>query len=111
MTGESDKKESVIIIHLDREVDEQLMNEMIKSVISFMNIRWPINEQWKIPSWQLKRKTMAETKVFPCTCESKFQDKEYGRGRRLFNLRDNNKHAGEATCTVCGSKISNALKK
>lgn len=50
MTGESDKKESVIIIHLDREVDEQLMNEMIKSVIAFMNIRWPINEQWKIPS-------------------------------------------------------------
>ena len=50
MTGESDKKESVIIIHLDREVDEQLMNEMIKSVIAFMNVRWPTNEQWKIPS-------------------------------------------------------------
>ena len=50
MTGESDKKESVIIIHLDREVDEQLMNEMIKSVISFMNIRWPIDKEWKIPS-------------------------------------------------------------
>lgn len=54
---------------------------------------------------------MAEAKVFPCTCESEFQDKIYGKGKRLFNLRDNNKHAGEATCTVCGSKISNAPKK
>ena len=54
---------------------------------------------------------MAETKVFPCTCESKFQDEAYGKGKRLFNLRDDKKHAGEATCTVCGSKISNVSKK
>lgn len=50
MSGEANKKESVIIIHLDREVDEQLMNEMIKSVIAFMDVRWPVNQPWKIPS-------------------------------------------------------------
>lgn len=54
---------------------------------------------------------MAEAKVFPCTCENKFQDKIYGNGKRLFNIRDDKKHAGEATCTVCGSKISSIPKK
>lgn len=54
---------------------------------------------------------MANTKVMKCSCQSEFQDKEYGKGNRLFNLRDDKKHAGEATCTVCGSKIGNVAKK
>ena len=54
---------------------------------------------------------MAATKVMRCTCESEFQDKEYGKGMRLFNLRDDKKHAGEAFCTVCGNKISGVTKK
>lgn len=50
---------------------------------------------------------MAEQKngtiVAPCTCESKFQDAEYGKGKRLFNL----KQAGErATCTICSKEIT-----
>ena len=54
---------------------------------------------------------MALTKVLPCSCQSEFQDKTYGKGMRLFNLRDDKKHPGEAFCTVCGNKISNASKK
>ena len=54
---------------------------------------------------------MAATKVMKCTCKSDFQDKEYGKGMRLFNLRDDKKHAGEATCTVCGAKVSGIAKK
>lgn len=47
---------------------------------------------------------MATTKVMQCTCNSEFQDKTYGKGMRLFNLRDEKKHPNEATCTVCGAK-------
>lgn len=47
---------------------------------------------------------MAVTKVAKCNCEHKFQDETYGKGMRLFNLRDQQKHKGEATCTVCGTK-------
>lgn len=54
---------------------------------------------------------MALTTVLPCTCESEFQDKVYGKGKRLFNLRDRQKHKGEATCTVCGAKVSNVPEK
>lgn len=54
---------------------------------------------------------MAETTVMKCTCESEFQDKTYGKGNRLFNMRDSKKHPGEAYCTVCGNKITNATKR
>ncbi len=50
---------------------------------------------------------MAATKVMQCSCKSDFQDELYGKGMRLFNLRDEKKHPGEATCTVCGAKKSN----
>ena len=50
---------------------------------------------------------MAATKVMQCSCKSDFQDNLYGKGMRLFNLRDEKKHPGEATCTVCGTKKSN----
>lgn len=39
--------------------------------------------------------------VSNCTCNSEFQDKQYGKGRRLFNLSEK---GNEAKCTVCGSK-------
>ena len=50
MTGEVKKKESVIVIHLDRVVSEDILNAMIDSVIAFMNVRWPIDQEWKLPS-------------------------------------------------------------
>jgi hypothetical protein len=36
--------------------------------------------------------------ILPCTCVNKFQDKEYGTGKRAFNecLKD------KWRCTVCG---------
>lgn len=40
------------------------------------------------------------TEVRPCNCRSAFQDKRYGVGRRLHNLRPQT----GATCTVCGTK-------
>jgi len=35
-----------------------------------------------------------------CTCESPFQDKRYGKHKRVHNIGKDNKHQ---TCTVCGS--------
>ena len=49
-SGEANKKESAIIIHLDRVVSDEILDAMIKSIISFMDVRWPINQEWKLPS-------------------------------------------------------------
>lgn len=54
---------------------------------------------------------MADNKIAKCNCASEFQDEQYGKGNRLFNLRDQKKHPGEATCTVCGNKISVGIKQ
>lgn len=35
----------------------------------------------------------------PCKCISEFQDKLYGKGRRLHNLT-----IARSCCTVCGNK-------
>ena len=40
---------------------------------------------------------MAEIKK--CTCESKFQDAMYGKGNRVYNLREG---STKGSCTVCG---------
>ena len=44
---------------------------------------------------------MAGTTIKRCTCESAFQDQLYGKGNRLYNLREDGKRG---TCTVCGKK-------
>lgn len=49
---------------------------------------------------------MAETKIMSCNCKSEFQDSIYGKGKRLFNMKDPRKNKDEATCTVCGTKKS-----
>lgn len=38
-------------------------------------------------------------KIMRCTCENKFQDAKYGKGKRVHNLDADGK---EACCTVCG---------
>lgn len=38
------------------------------------------------------------TTVVSCTCKSEFQDKEYGKGKRLANIGKT-----KNTCTVCGA--------
>lgn len=58
-----------------------------------------------------KKLSIMDVAVMKCSCESKFQDETYGKGNRLFNLRDQKKHPGEASCTVCGTKTSNANKR
>lgn len=45
---------------------------------------------------------MAEgTKVLPCTCQSAYQDKRYGAGKRLHNAKEPKKTSTEWRCTVC----------
>lgn len=39
--------------------------------------------------------------IMTCTCVHPFQDKEYGRGKRLFNEGIKDKWR----CTVCGREI------
>lgn len=47
------------------------------------------------------------TKILPCSCEHEFQDKRYGKKKRLHNKANGNSVAGNSdawTCTVCGKK-------
>ena len=42
--------------------------------------------------------------VKPCTCQSEFQDKTYGKGMRVHSEK---KEGREAKCTICGKVKSN----
>ena len=48
-----------------------------------------------------KKNINMATVMKQCNCESKFQDELYGKGVRVYNLREG-KANGKATCTVCG---------
>lgn len=41
------------------------------------------------------------TVILECTCVQTYQDKLYGRGKRVHNLK---KTGAEANCTGCGTK-------
>ena len=45
------------------------------------------------------------TSVFACSCEHSYQDKNYGKGKRLCNSLAN----GQYKCTVC-SKVHGSPK-
>ena len=47
-----------------------------------------------------------ETSIQICTCESKYQDKRYGKRRRLCNKMSN----GQFKCTVCGSSMGSSTQ-
>jgi len=42
--------------------------------------------------------------ISECTCKSEYQDKQYGKGNRVFNRKTKRtgKIQGIARCTVCG---------
>ncbi len=40
------------------------------------------------------------TKILKCTCKHDFQDKRYGKGKRVFNVSTKN---NDYRCTVCGN--------
>lgn len=44
---------------------------------------------------------MAAMEVHSCDCESEFQDREYGKGKRMFTVGKDHK---KLTCTVCGKQ-------
>lgn len=46
---------------------------------------------------------MAATVVKRCTCESEFQDREYGLGQRLHN-QCKSERGMSWRCTVCGKE-------
>jgi len=43
---------------------------------------------------------MTDSRKFKCTCVSKYQDKIYGKGKRVFNPLQGNVKGYR--CTVCG---------
>jgi hypothetical protein len=46
---------------------------------------------------------MAETTIITCTCKSEYQDKLYGKGKRVANVkRAGVGFTGGCVCTVCG---------
>jgi hypothetical protein len=45
-------------------------------------------------------------KILKCSCNNEFQDKEYGKGMRVFNSGGNiNSTVKTYRCTVCESEI------
>ena len=48
------------------------------------------------------------TTISKCACQHSFQDAEYGKGNRVYNV---GVKSGKAKCTVCGTSISFAIKK
>lgn len=46
---------------------------------------------------------MAGTTIKQCKCVNEFQDRTYGKGMRLHNLKEGDKGG---KCTVCGDKKS-----
>lgn len=50
-------------------------------------------------------KGLPPTKIISCTCQHEFQDKTYGKGKRVMNLQGKNGKPTGATpkyrCTVC----------
>jgi hypothetical protein len=50
--------------------------------------------------------TIQGCSVIACSCEHEYQDKAYGKGRRLHNAMQN----GQWRCTVC-SKVNGAASK
>lgn len=46
-----------------------------------------------------------ETKIKRCPCPNKFQDKRYGKGKRVHNVCNNssNTKGAAARCTSCGT--------
>jgi hypothetical protein len=48
---------------------------------------------------------MSETKIIQCSCEHKYQDKEYGKPNRVHNWCKNHpSKEGGWRCTVCGDE-------
>jgi hypothetical protein len=41
------------------------------------------------------------TEIKKCTCKHEFQDKKYGKGKRVFNYC---KKTDKYRCTVCGKE-------
>lgn len=44
---------------------------------------------------------MANTKIMLCSCIHEFQDKKYGKGRRLHNKIKSGNNDEKFRCTVC----------
>lgn len=44
------------------------------------------------------------TTILPCSCKDEFQDKHYGKGRRVHNMGGKGKKQDIAYCTVCADK-------
>lgn len=51
---------------------------------------------------------MSGVKILKCKCNHSFQDENYGKGNRVFNV---NEKETEASCTVCNSRITIKTEK
>lgn len=47
---------------------------------------------------------MSKTKILKCTCNHKFQDKKYGKKKRVHNRIKVNTAVPGYRCTVCGDE-------
>jgi hypothetical protein len=49
------------------------------------------------------------SKIMKCTCENEFQDKEHGKGNRVFNSCGKDKATAGWRCTACARKVLDPL--
>ena len=51
---------------------------------------------------------MAKVQVLKCTCKNDYQDRVYGKGRRVMNYTTKSKSNDTAVyrCTVCKSELN-----
>lgn len=48
---------------------------------------------------------MSETVIKSCKCQHVYQDKKYGKGKRVMNAKANAQRAQQKySCTVCGAE-------
>lgn len=70
----------------------------------------PATPKVAVPKVAKVEKKAPATAVKFCGCESKFQDKRYGKGKRVHNLTGGSGRMARSTkgyrCTVCGATKS-----
>ena len=48
---------------------------------------------------------MALVKIITCLCENEYQDKVYGKNKRVGNVKGDSFDSDTARCTSCGKEV------
>lgn len=48
---------------------------------------------------------MALVKIITCSCENEYQDRMYGKNKRVGNVKGDSPDSDTARCTSCGKEV------